>query len=250
LRHLVISDIHANLEALEAVLADAGKWDKLLFLGDLVGYGPNPNEVAERLQGLGESAAIVGNHDLAALSELDLEMFNPTARVAAEWTSKEMTPATRTFIGGLRPTGRSLIGEGARAIGLFLAHASPRDPVWEYMEESWQGPPNFERFTEPVALVGHTHVPRVFEEHPERTRMFIPKSGDTLDLTNGPRRIINPGGVGQPRDGNPAAAYGILDDDKLTFTFRRVRYPIEVTQEKILAAGLPRQLAHRLALGL
>ncbi|GAC1634439.1 MAG: metallophosphoesterase family protein [Chloroflexota bacterium] len=240
---LVVSDIHANLEALEAVLADAPPYDSVMCLGDLVGYGPNPNECVEKVRGLTNVSSLVGNHDLAALDQLDLSQFNPHARYSAEWTMDRLTPEVRTYLLSLEPT--------MEQPGYFAAHASPRDPVWEYMESEEQGPPNFRAFEDNVCLVGHTHVPRIFIEQPRSTSIVtLPESGGTAQLNNGVRKIINPGSVGQPRNGDPRAAYGLMDTQDGVFQFRRVEYPYDVTQAKIRECGLPAVLAQRLAYGL
>lgn len=242
MRYLVLADIHANLEAMDAVLADAPPYDEILFLGDLVGYGPSPNEVADRLRSIPRMTAIVGNHDWAALGKLDTLEFNPLARQAAEWTATQMRPDVRDFLDVLEPmTG---------AYSLVMAHGSPRDPIWEYLESPHQGPASFAAFQGPICLVGHTHVPRVFLEQPDgRTEVFDARQGDVLDLSAG-RMIVNPGGVGQPRDGDPRAAYGVLDADEHTFVFFRVPYAVDITQRKMLESGLPEPLAARLGMGI
>lgn len=238
----MISDIHANLEALEAVLdAASGEHEAVLSLGDQVGYGPNPNEVVERVQALTPEHSLLGNHDLAALGELDLEQFNPFARRAAEWTASRLRPGIRAHLQDLQPQSSTTTFE--------LFHASPRDPVWEYMEAPWQGPPNFEILDSDLALVGHTHVPRVFRSVHGQISVSEPQVDDLLRIGPEERLIVNPGGVGQPRDGDPRAAFAIYDSDTQTVTFRRVPYAIGVTQQKILDAGLPRILAERLPLG-
>jgi len=246
MRYLVLSDIHSNLEALEAVLADAPPHDAVLFLGDLIGYGPNPNECVDRVRELPNLTTLVGNHDLAALGRLDLELFNPDARRAAEWTAEHLRADVRDFLNALEAK--------LQTSEYVLAHGSPRDPVWEYMVAAHQGPPNFREFRAPVCFVGHTHVPRAFEEIPNgrksRVDVTLPDAGDVTRLDTSDRKILNPGGVGQPRNGDPRAAYGVWDSERGTFTFRRVPYPFEETQEKILAAGLPEVLAYRLQLGL
>ncbi|MGI8826279.1 MAG: metallophosphoesterase family protein [Chloroflexota bacterium] len=244
MRYLVLSDVHANLEALEAVLADAPAYEAVLSLGDLVGYGPNPNECVERVRSLPNLTSLVGNHDLAALGELDLAAFNAYASSSAEWTARRLDSEVRSYLGSLAP---SLGCDGA-----FLAHASPRDPVWEYLETPDQGPANFHRFESALGFVGHTHVPRVFQEtsSDEPSHVVMPGKDDEIDLGDGVRRIVNPGGVGQPRNGDPRAAYGIWDTEARTFAFRRVPYSFEITQTKIRSAGLPHVLAERLAHGL
>jgi diadenosine tetraphosphatase ApaH/serine/threonine PP2A family protein phosphatase len=244
MRFLVFGDVHANLEALEAVLEDSGPMDGAICLGDLVGYGPNPNECVERVRALPELTCLVGNHDLAAIGGLDLAMFNDYARVAAEWTSEQLEDGTRAFLGGLE----SSLGRDE----FYLAHASPQDPVWEYLEWPEHGPPNFRAFSQAFCFVGHTHVPRVFVEaanEAKPSQVTHAGDGDALALSDGLRRIVNPGGVGQPRDGDPRAAYGIYDAQSGEFVFKRVSYPLETTQRKIRAAGLPAILAYRLQYG-
>jgi diadenosine tetraphosphatase ApaH/serine/threonine PP2A family protein phosphatase len=246
MRYLVISDIHGNLEALEAVLADAAEYDAVLCLGDLIGYGPNPNEVVDRVRELPNLTSLVGNHDLAALGRLDLDAFNSYARFAAEWTDRQLRGDVRAWLESLKPKGE--------IPDVFLAHASPCDPIWEYLEVESQGPANFRAFQGPVCLVGHTHVPRTFAEQQNRSAQRIsvrlPIPGETINLADQSRRIVNPGGVGQPRDGDPRAAYGILDADTGSFTFCRIPYAIPTTQRKIREAGLPAALGERLSYGL
>lgn len=242
MRYLLISDVHGNLEALEAVLADAPPYDAIINLGDLIGYGPNPNEVVERVRQLPLGGSLAGNHDLAALGRIDLELFNPVAGFAARWTAGKLRPEARGYMDTLEPTGRSA--------HLFLAHGSPLDPVWEYMETAWQGRENFGAFAEQAALVGHTHVPRVFELADGNVKVWRPEDGRMLTLEEGKRYIINPGGVGQPRDGDPRAAYALYDTADGTVSFYRVTYPVPVTQKKILDAGLPSGLASRLSRGM
>jgi diadenosine tetraphosphatase ApaH/serine/threonine PP2A family protein phosphatase len=240
-RYLVTSDIHGNLAALEAVLDDAPKFDALWCLGDLVGYGPKPNECIQRVRDFPHTS-LAGNHDWAALGKLDLGSFNTIARTANEWTQEQLTSSSRTFLSGL-PTS---LQQG----DFTLAHASPREPVWEYIMDTSTAYQNFEHFETPFCLVGHTHVPVYFELDEERQRCeaTLPPLPEPLEL--GPRRaIINPGGVGQPRDGDPRSSYALLDTDDMTWSFHRVAYPIEVTQERMRAAGLPKRLIDRLEIG-
>lgn len=246
MRYLVLSDIHANLEALEAVLADAGAYDAVLCLGDLVGYGPNPNECVNRVRELPGLTCLVGNHDWAALGRMDLASFNSDARRAAEWTQDHIDGEVREYLSGLPPKMDSP--------EFALAHGSPRDPIWEYLVADYQGPPNFLEFQAPFCFVGHTHVPRTFVEmrngDDSHVEVDMPDADDVINLADGSRRIVNPGGVGQPRNGDPRAAYGIWDSDSGEFTFRRVPYPVETTQQKIRAAALPGSLAARLRIGI
>lgn len=241
MRVLVISDVHANLAALEAVLEDAPPFDELWCLGDLVGYGPKPNECIQRVQSFSH-ISLAGNHDWATLGKLDLKSFNAVARAANEWTREQLTPSSRTYLDGLSP--RFQQGD------FTLAHASPREPVWEYIMDAGTACLNFEHFESPFCLVGHTHVPVVFEleEGQQRCEARLPPLPEPVAL--GPRRaIVNPGSVGQPRDSDPRASYAILDDDEMTWTFHRAAYPVEVTQESMRALGLPRRLIDRLAVG-
>ena len=242
--YLVLSDIHANLEALEAVLADAGPTDATLCLGDVVGYGADPNHCVERVRGLANLTCLVGNHDCAALGTIDLDMFNMDARTAAEWTAGQLSTENCDFLSSL--TSKRENGD------LAMAHASPRDPIWEYMISPSQGPGNFAAFSGVFCLVGHTHVPRIFEERyvEDLSTVWVPEAGDTVSMHDGPRRIVNPGGVGQPRDGDPRAAYALYDSDIDQIMFRRVPYNVERAAQKILAAGLPEILASRLSMGL
>jgi diadenosine tetraphosphatase ApaH/serine/threonine PP2A family protein phosphatase len=245
MRYLVLADIHANLEALQAVLDDAPDYDAVLCLGDLVGYGPNPNECVNLVRQLPNLTSLVGNHDWAALGKIDSSYFNSFARQAVDWTDQHLDPDVRAFLEELEP---KILGED-----FALAHGSPRDPIWEYLEDETQGPGNFQEFETSFCLVGHTHVPRIFVESRNgatQVDIVMPQADDTLDMGRGDRYIINPGGIGQPRNGDPRAAYGLLDTDAKTFEFRRVPYDIPTTQEKIREAGLPPALASRLRLGL
>ena len=241
MHYLIISDIHANLAALETVLADAPPFDEIWCLGDLVGYGPNPNACVTRLQDF-PHLSLAGNHDWAALGRLNLNAFNTDARTANTWTQSELTPAVREYLSGL-PT-------YMQRDKFCLAHASPREPVWEYILDANLAYANFAHFSAPICLVGHTHIPIVFELDEERRRCntLIPPFPDPLSF-NSRRLILNPGSVGQPRDGNPQASYAMLDTENMTWEFRRVAYPVEITQERMRARGLPRRLIERLGMG-
>ena len=241
MRYLVISDIHGNLAALEAVLEDAPDFDELWCLGDLVGYGPRPNECIERVREFSHTS-LAGNHDWAALGKLDLNSFNRVARAANEWTQEQLTSSARTYLSGL--------ATNLQEEDFTLAHASPREPVWEYIMDTKTAYQNFEHFSTAFCLVGHTHVPVCFEldEMRQRCEVTLPPLPEPIEL--GPKRaIINPGSVGQPRDGDPRASYAVLDTDGMTWAFRRVAYPIQTTQAHMRAAGLPRQLVDRLDMG-
>jgi predicted phosphodiesterase len=243
MRYLVISDIHANEAALSAVLADAGSFDFVWCLGDLVGYGPDPNQCIEQLREL-PHFSLAGNHDWAALGKLDTTSFNSDARVASVWTQAELTPANREYLQAL-PTND--VKEQ-----FTLAHASPRQPVWEYVLDPLIAQRNFAYFDTPYCLVGHTHIPIIFCSRGEglgSCTTLVPPYNGPVHLEIEGRLILNPGSVGQPRDGNPNASYAILDTHAMTWEHRRVSYPIEITQERMRARGLPPRLIERLAYG-
>ena len=241
MKRLIISDIHANLAAFEAVLADAeGEWEEIWCLGDLVGYGPDPNECVALLR-QHEHTSLSGNHDWAVLGRLDIRSFNDLARRAISWTQSQLNGGTRAYLETL-PASRE-------RSPFTLAHGSPRQPVWEYILDRRVAAANFSHFTTPYCLVGHTHIPVLYEkEEGDGLTLSGPVYGPTLSL-DGRRLIINPGSVGQPRDSDPRAAYALLDSDELTWQFRRVEYPIEVTQERMRQAGLPDELVNRLSFG-
>ena len=241
---LIIGDVHANLAALEAVLAAAGAIDAVWCLGDTVGYGPQPNECVERVAGLPGLRCVAGNHDWAALGKQDLSAYNPEARLAAEWTAKVATSASRAWLEGLP--------ERDQAEGFTLVHGSPRHPIWEYVLTPGVAQENFPYFTSLDCLVGHTHVPVIFREPGlrHRTAEVVLPEIDRPFSYRAVRAIINPGGVGQPRDGDPRASFMILDTAASTLTYRRVPYPIEETRRLMRAAVLPARLAQRLSYGL
>jgi diadenosine tetraphosphatase ApaH/serine/threonine PP2A family protein phosphatase len=240
-RVAVLSDIHGNLHALDAVLEaiDAEPFDELWFLGDLVGYGPRPNRCYARVAGRLD-VALVGNHDLAALGELDLDFFQPDAALSARWTSSVLEPETATFLASLSPS--------ATRPGAELYHASPRDPVWEYVLSPAVALAALEATEAPIILVGHSHVPLALSLDGDRAEGDHAPGGTEVDL--GDRRwLLNPGSVGQPRDGDPRAAWLALDLGAGRATFNRVTYPVERTQEEIRERGLPETLAARLEHG-
>lgn len=242
MRVLIISDIHANLAAFETVMADAkGDWDYVWCLGDVVGYGPDPNECCELLQTL-PHLCLAGNHDWAALGRLDIRTFNADARKAVHWTTEVLKPENNDYLNALPTT---------FVIGQFtLAHGSPREPVWEYILDPLIASSNFPHFETPYCLVGHTHTPIIYKLLSDRgdTDAIQPSYSQQRDL-NGHRLIINPGSIGQPRDSNPDAAYAILDIGKMVWEHRRVAYPIKVTQDKMRRVEMPERLIARLEHG-
>jgi predicted phosphodiesterase len=243
MRYLVISDIHANQPAFSSVLSDAGSFDFVWCLGDVVGYGPNPNECIEQLREL-PHFSLAGNHDWAALGKLDLTSFNSDARTASLWTQSELTTASRLYLESLATN--DVKGD------FTLAHASPRQPVWEYVLDPLIARRNFAYFDTPYCLVGHTHIPVLFvqeDDHQSGCRTLVPPFPGPISLETGGRFILNPGSVGQPRDGNPFASYAILDTERMTWEHHRVPYPIEITQERMRARNLPPRLIERLEFG-
>ena len=237
-----MSDIHANLAALEAVLHDAESRtapDRVWSLGDAVGYGPQPNECLERLRGLG-ALAVAGNHELAALGSVSVDDFNPEAREAALWTAGLLTDRSREYAGSLPQ--KVMDGD------FTLVHGSPRDPVWEYLDSSDVATVNLPFLETPHCVNGHTHVPVVLSALGSKAASVMPEHGQVIELQNG-RWFINPGSVGQPRDGDPRASYAVLDDSVGTVSFFRVEYAIGETQALMKQAGLPAMLWQRLSYG-
>ncbi|GIK54791.1 MAG: metallophosphoesterase family protein [Chloroflexi bacterium] len=246
MRVLIISDIHANFAAFETVLADAaGQWDIIWFLGDLVGYGPDPNECVAELK-KHNHISLSGNHDQAVLGNLDIKLFNREANFAISWTQDVLTEESRAYL--------QVFPSKTVEEPFTLAHASPRYPVWEYIIDPGTAAENFDWFQTPYCFVGHTHVPVIFEERVSSRREiymrapFYMESGEPFMLGES-RLIINPGSVGQPRDSDPRAAYALLDTEALMCVFRRVEYPVQVTQRRMEKFGMPRRLVERLAHG-
>jgi diadenosine tetraphosphatase ApaH/serine/threonine PP2A family protein phosphatase len=238
-RYGIVSDIHANLTAFETVLQDMGTVDALWCLGDLVGYGPDPNECIELLR-RHDHLCIVGNHDMAAVGRMDTEEFNPQAAFAADWTAAALTEGARAFLLSLP--------DRLEAEPFTLVHGSPRSPIWEYITGEDRAAPNFQLFNTPACLVGHTHVPSLFVLENGSVLGRVPGPGDSVEI--GPNPVIaNPGGVGQPRDGDPRAAYAIYDSDTHIMEWRRVEYPVQVTQQRMKQFGLPQRLIDRLTYG-
>ena len=241
MRYLVISDVHSNYPALQTVLTNAAPFDAILFLGDLVGYGPNPNECVERLQEF-SLTAIVGNHDWGVIGRADLYVFNSDAHEAIMWTQREIYADNRSFLSDLPTT--------VRIDDMMLAHGSPRDPIWEYLVDSYAAMESFKAHDFQLAFVGHTHLPLIFEwdEQAEEAHLILPELETPIEI--GDRRlIVNPGSVGQPRDGDPRASYVMLDTEAQTLVYHRVPYAVEMTQERMRARGLPRRLIERLERG-
>jgi predicted phosphodiesterase len=242
MRIAVLSDIHANLPALEAVRADLSDIDQVWVLGDIVGYGPQPNEVVSTLQSMG-ARSVLGNHDGAAIGTVDPAYFNPDARKAIEWTAEAIDPNTRAYL--------ATLPEVRRDGGLTAVHGSPRDPIWEYITSSSIAAANFESFETRLCLFGHTHLPIAYRLVANAVEATPGLPGDVVALDGG-RALLNPGSVGQPRDGLPDASYAILDvtpEATGTIAFHRVRYEVDRTQRLMRELGLPARLAERLSYG-
>jgi predicted phosphodiesterase len=242
MRVLVISDIHANYTALEAVLKDAGQVDETWCLGDLVGYGPDPNAVVEEVHDIPKLTCILGNHDMAAIGKMPLEAFNGDARRSLIYHEKVITASSMDFM-------RSLSANIKVRGDATLAHGSPRDPLWEYILNALSARVNFEHFETPWCFVGHTHIQCMFALDEKTDRVTLDQTKTDKAITLRPKIILNPGSVGQPRDRDPRAAYAIYDTEAFTWTPRRVTYNIPEVQERIRAAGLPEKHAVRIAEG-
>jgi len=251
MRIAIVADIHANLAALEAVLRHAEAQralDRVWCLGDLVGYGPDPGPCIGLLSRY-PLLCLAGNHDWAAIGRLGTEDFNPDAAAAAHWTARQLTAEERSYLEGLPQVAEE--GE------FTLVHGTLRWPIWEYLFSQEAAIAHLHRQRTPFSLVGHTHVPMLVEEIPQEAG--TPKGGSICrfsplfhgqTIALGERRlIINPGGVGQPRDGDPRASYAVLDTEARTITLHRVEYDIATTQRKMARAGLPAWLIYRLSYG-
>lgn len=244
---LIVSDIHANNIALEAVLSAAGSIDTIWCLGDTIGYGPRPNECVERMREA--EHAISGNHDLACIGAIDLEDFNPDARTANTWNGDQLTPENLQWLKSLYTRKESLQSAPAFA----MAHGSPREPVWEYLLTIDQALANFNdpHFQTQVCFIGHSHVPIYFRLNTEGLcQRVFPNDQDIIELDTDVRYIINPGSVGQPRNQDRRAAYAILDTEAGSLQFHRIDYDFVRTQEQMRAEGLPIALIRRLAFGI
>ena len=237
----VVSDIHSNLEAVEAVRKDIDSIgvDAIYFVGDVVGYGPDPNACTAWVMENTE-LAVMGNHDIAALGKIDIDTFNPNAREAIVWNSEQMEDWAVDYI--------STLPMVMTRDGITIVHANPQDPEgWNYIFSLWDAEMNFSYFDTRFCFVGHSHQPVVVGLNAEGQASVLP--GSSVKIEEGVRYLINVGSVGQPRDGNPDACFGLLDTEKGEFSFFRSAYDYTVTQGKMINAGLPEQLAERLAEG-
>jgi predicted phosphodiesterase len=250
LRILILSDIHANLEALEACLEAAPEHERVFNLGDIVGYGANPNEVTNRSRALG-SVFVRGNHDRACTGMLNVDDFNPVASQAVLWTQEQLTPENFEFLRGMPQ------GPVSPAENLQCVHGSPRDED-EYVLSAREGWSILAPAAVPLIFFGHTHVQGAYwiDDVEENEGIVDPRYASakgkqhfTLRLKKTGKYLVNPGSIGQPRDGDPRAAFAMYNDEADSITFHRVPYDLERAQKKILSAGLPNRLATRLAEG-
>ncbi|NIQ99296.1 MAG: hypothetical protein GTN78_03735 [Gemmatimonadales bacterium] len=238
----LISDIHGNLEALEAVLAELKDIDGFLCMGDLVGYGADPTACIERTRELPNCVCVAGNHDLAALGSYDLNWFNPFARAAIVWTAEQLRPEHTSYLGSLSLT--------AHVDGAVLVHGSLPEEM-DYITSPAEARMCFDAMPGDFTLIGHTHITEYYltrrrSRLPEQIALF---SGGRIELEDDLRYIVNPGAIGQPRDGNAAASFGIWDVEAKTIEVRRIPYDIERAQAKMRKAHLPDYLSERLGLG-
>ncbi|MBI4478035.1 MAG: metallophosphoesterase family protein [Acidobacteria bacterium] len=246
MRYFILSDIHANLEALEAVLGAVhrGDYDEVICLGDLVGYGANPNEVIDRIRGLNPAVIIRGNHDKVASGIETAKDFNPIARLAARWTHDHLTPANQAYLADL-PRGPQLVDDL-----IEVCHGTPYDEdAYIFSEED--GLLSLATSRRPLCLFGHTHVPLVLRMGAEGLEMddLATTGPHTVTIPPNGRYLVNPGSVGQPRDGDPRAAYAMVDTEARSMTLFRQAYALDEAQRKIFSAGLPAVLAQRLGVG-
>jgi len=260
MRIAIVADVHANLVALEAVLRHAetqGATDDLWCLGDIVGYGPQPAQCVARLREAG-ATTVAGNHDRAGTGMMDTEEFNPDATTAALWTQAQLPKGDAAFLDALPEVAYATAGQdpslkaGAAEAEFTLVHGTLREPIWEYLHSHEAALAHLERQETPFSLVGHTHVPMLVvqgQEFPHGCEIYYLEDGTRLRLSRERKLVINPGGVGQPRDGDPRAAYAVYDTESETVTLHRLEYDIAATQKLMEDAGLPRWLIQRLAVG-
>jgi len=243
MRYALIADIHANLTAFTAVLDNIehrGGVAELWCLGDVVGYGPDPSQCIELLRKY-KHICVVGNHDLAAIGKLALADFNPDAAFACRWTAQQLSPEDIEYLESLPQV--------IEKDDFTLVHGSPREPIWEYLISTSSAKENFAYFNSRFCLVGHSHVPLIFRQDEDVNCSFIPLSTNIGQVLGKSRMIINPGGIGQPRDGDPRASYAIYDSESKVVRLYRVPYDINATQIRMVKKNLPMRLVVRLEHG-
>ena len=243
MRYAILADIHSNLAAFQAVLEDLkkrGGAEEIWCLGDVVGYGPDPHECIQLLR-QHRHLCVAGNHDLAAIGNMDTSYFNPEAAAACHWTAERLTREDIAYLHSLPLT----LCQG----DFTLVHGSPREPAWEYILSTESALDNFACFDTRFCFIGHSHAPLVFELDQDNLCQLHHLPGELPLKQGGNRLIINCGGVGQPRDGNPRASYAILDIEEGLLHHYRVEYDISLTQQKMMDTDLPLSLANRLSVG-
>jgi len=244
MRCALVADIHANLAAFTAVLEDIerrGGVEEFWCLGDIIGYGPDPSQCIELLRKY-KHICVAGNHDLGAIGKLDIAKFNPDAAFACRWTVQQLSPEDIKYLDNLP----SVIEKD----DFTLVHGSPREPIWEYLISKGSAQENFACFKTKYCLVGHSHMPLIFRQNEDGGCSFIPLTDSVGQVLGKRRMIVNPGGVGQPRDGDPRASYAIYDSDSGVVRLYRVVYNISATQGEMVKKNLPVRLIVRLEHGL
>ena len=241
----MIADIHSNFEAFKTVLKDLenrGTVDQIWCLGDMIGYGPDPDNCIDLMKQVG-NICIAGNHDLASIGKISIENFNPFAAYANKWTQDKLEESYKEYIATL-PL-KLVVGDST------IVHGSPRSPIWEYVISSKIATINFKYFETQFCFIGHSHVPEIytFNDLDQKCEHIQLAPNSCIKLNDNLRYIINPGSVGQPRDGNPEASYMIFNSDDLLLDYRRIPYDISSTQQKMRDYGLPEMLIERLNLG-
>ena len=240
MRYAVVSDIHGNLDSLDVAFAMLRPDDAVLCLGDIVGYGPQPNECVERIRARA-TATVLGNHDVAAIDDFGLAYFNPAAKEAMKWTQRVLSSDNRTWLDSL--------GYEFRMPEFLLVHGAPVN-YFEYVLDKAAAARAFAATDAPLIFIGHTHIAEVYAQRPDGSidHRHLQQGGEVA-LEEGVRYLINVGSVGQPRDLNPKASFGFYDSAARTVTIERFEYPIAAVQEKIVSAHLPDALARRLTVG-
>jgi len=243
MRYVIVADIHANLTAFRAVLDDIerrGGVEEVWCLGDVVSYGPDPHQCIELLRQYNH-ICVAGNHDWAAIGKIDTSDFNPDAAAACHWAAQQLSPEDIEYLGSLP----LVIQKG----DFTLVHGSPREPIWEYLLSTTSAKENFACFQSQFCLVGHSHMPLMFEYSDSGACFFSKFLSDAVLTLAKNRLIINPGSIGQPRDGDPRASYAIYDSEAKSITHYRIPYDIAATQARMVEYGLPMHLVERLNYG-
>ena len=241
MKTLVMSDIHGNRMALEAVLDAAGKVDAVWCLGDIIGYGPDPNDCVAIIKDLPNLVCLRGNHDSAVVGLTESIKFNRAAQMVLDWTKEQLNPVHRQYIQSLSP--QAVIDD------VTIVHGSPRDPIWEYIMDVYTATENFYFFDTKYCFIGHSHLPVLYLLNNDKDLASVTfiSPGETTILPE--RTIVNPGSVGQPRDHDPRAAFTIYDTEEKTWTQHRTPYDISEVQKRMRNIGLPDEYIQRIEMG-